>query len=199
MAEYKIQDTTLTAIADAIRGKTGGTEPIVTSDFPTAIEGISAGGVAKAAYNLYGVPTLSGSAILATDVGDIHYDGKALPSLPEWDKVTYPVSIIMPNFMNATKIQLYCTASLVYQRNSSNKHQWGITKYIRYGIANGVWEQDGTGSSTMWIGETTTKHAIWTNTSIQTESGTALLSASAPIPLTSGEPIRYVGDVPVYE
>ena len=31
------------AIADAIRGKTGGADPIVANDFPTAIEGISGG------------------------------------------------------------------------------------------------------------------------------------------------------------
>ena len=32
------------ATADAIRSKTGGTEPIVANDFPTAIKGISGGG-----------------------------------------------------------------------------------------------------------------------------------------------------------
>lgn len=32
------------ATADAIRSKTGGTEPIVANDFPAAIEGISGGG-----------------------------------------------------------------------------------------------------------------------------------------------------------
>lgn len=33
-----------TNIANAIRAKTGGTEPIIASDFPTAIAGIEAGG-----------------------------------------------------------------------------------------------------------------------------------------------------------
>ena len=44
MAEYLIQDTTLTGIADAIRGKTGGTDPVPVSDMATQIEGIQAGG-----------------------------------------------------------------------------------------------------------------------------------------------------------
>lgn len=44
MAEYLIQDTTLTGIADAIRGKTGGTVPVPVSDMAAQIEGIQAGG-----------------------------------------------------------------------------------------------------------------------------------------------------------
>lgn len=44
MSEYLIQDTTLTGIADAIREKTGGTEPVSVSDMAAQIEGIQAGG-----------------------------------------------------------------------------------------------------------------------------------------------------------
>ena len=44
MAEYLIQGETLTGIADAIRGKTGGTEPVAVSDIAAQIEGIQAGG-----------------------------------------------------------------------------------------------------------------------------------------------------------
>ena len=44
MAEYLIQDTSLTAIADAIREKTGSTDTIAVSDFPTAIAEIPTGG-----------------------------------------------------------------------------------------------------------------------------------------------------------
>ena len=40
MAEYTIQDTTLTAIGDAIRAKTGGKELIVPENMPTEIENI---------------------------------------------------------------------------------------------------------------------------------------------------------------
>lgn len=44
MAEYLIQGETLTGIADAIRGKTGGTDPVAVSDMAARIEGIQAGG-----------------------------------------------------------------------------------------------------------------------------------------------------------
>lgn len=44
MSEYLIQDTTLTAIGDAIRAKTGGTELIVPENMPTKIESIQSGG-----------------------------------------------------------------------------------------------------------------------------------------------------------
>ena len=54
MAEYLIQDSTLTSIADAIRSKTGTTDPIPTTDMASTIEGIASG-----AYD-----------IIATDNGD---------------------------------------------------------------------------------------------------------------------------------
>lgn len=41
MAGYLIQEKTLTDIADAIRVKTGGSEPININDFPNEIEQIS--------------------------------------------------------------------------------------------------------------------------------------------------------------
>ena len=45
MANYMIQDTTLAGIADAIRAKTGGTDPIPVPDMKTLISGISSGGL----------------------------------------------------------------------------------------------------------------------------------------------------------
>lgn len=44
MSEYLIQGETLTGIADAIRGKTGGTDPVAVSDMAAQIVGIQAGG-----------------------------------------------------------------------------------------------------------------------------------------------------------
>ena len=44
MAEYLIQGETLTGIADAIREKTGGTDPVAVSDMAGKIAGIEAGG-----------------------------------------------------------------------------------------------------------------------------------------------------------
>ena len=44
MAEYLIQDTTLSGIAEAIRGKTGSTDSIQVSDMAAQIAGIAGGG-----------------------------------------------------------------------------------------------------------------------------------------------------------
>ena len=44
MSEYLIQDTTLTAIADAIREKTGGTDQMTPEQMATEISNIQASG-----------------------------------------------------------------------------------------------------------------------------------------------------------
>ena len=44
MSKYVIDSSTLTSIADAVRAKTGTTDPIKVSDIPTAISNISGGG-----------------------------------------------------------------------------------------------------------------------------------------------------------
>lgn len=49
MSEYLIQGETLTGIADAIREKTGGTDPVAVSDMAAQIEGIQSGGGDSAA------------------------------------------------------------------------------------------------------------------------------------------------------
>lgn len=48
MAEYLIKDSTLTAIANAIRAKTGTADPIAVADMATQIEGITTGGGSSA-------------------------------------------------------------------------------------------------------------------------------------------------------
>lgn len=45
MAKYTTLTSLFTAIADAIRGKTGGTEAIVADDFPSVIDSIPTGGI----------------------------------------------------------------------------------------------------------------------------------------------------------
>lgn len=53
MAEYRIKGETLAGIADAIRKKTGGTEPIPVPDMAAQIEGISGGGGGSSADVCY--------------------------------------------------------------------------------------------------------------------------------------------------
>lgn len=47
MSNYQIKGETLTGIADAIRSKTGGTDPILVADMAAQIEGITGGGGAS--------------------------------------------------------------------------------------------------------------------------------------------------------
>ena len=66
MAKYNSLAELFTATADAIRAKTGGTDPIVAEDFPIAVEGISAGGGAV--------------SVAEKDVNFYDYDGTCLHS-----------------------------------------------------------------------------------------------------------------------
>lgn len=52
MAKYTIEDTTLIAIADSIRAKTGGVDGITPENMPTEIEGIETGGGTEEIENL---------------------------------------------------------------------------------------------------------------------------------------------------
>lgn len=56
MSKVFIEESTLTAIGDAIRGKTGGTELIAPLNMPTEINGISTGGATlpPEAFNITG-------------------------------------------------------------------------------------------------------------------------------------------------
>ena len=87
MSEYFIQSETLTGIADAIRSKTGGTDPISVSDMAGQIEGIQAGGgddgsfkavIERAAVN----PTLPSDLTSIGNYAFYEYSNLALTSLP---------------------------------------------------------------------------------------------------------------------
>lgn len=64
MAVYTIQDTTLTAIADAINAKTGGSSAMSPAQMATAIANIPSGG----GSDLSAVDVLVGDYLSATDL-----------------------------------------------------------------------------------------------------------------------------------
>ena len=84
MAEYLIQEETLTGIADAIRSKTGETGAISVSDMVSKIEGLQAGGSGGAsietctvtllsdaiAHEVYYTTYENGSLVVKTITGD---------------------------------------------------------------------------------------------------------------------------------
>lgn len=63
MADYIIRDTTLTAIADSIRAKTGKTDKIAPENMPAEIEGITGGGSAAGCVT---VTFMNGDTVLFT-------------------------------------------------------------------------------------------------------------------------------------
>lgn len=62
MAKYVIEDTTLTGIADAIRGKTGTTDPIAVTDMAAQIEAITGGGSEETLTAIFEEQTVEGFA-----------------------------------------------------------------------------------------------------------------------------------------
>lgn len=75
MSEYLIQDTTLTGIADAIREKTGGTDPVAVSDMAAQIDGIQAGGGGEDVLNaLIDRSIVEISSSSATSIGDVAFE-----------------------------------------------------------------------------------------------------------------------------
>ena len=94
MAEYLIQGETLTGIADAIREKTGGTDPVAVSDMAAQIEGIQAGGGGNDALDALidrSITEISSSS--ATSIGDSAFD-----SCGELTTVDFPVAISIGDY-----------------------------------------------------------------------------------------------------
>ena len=97
MAEYLIQDTTLTAIGDAIRNKTGNTETITPENMPTEIQGIENNSDKQ--WTTIGL-------IEGTEVsGDILYEGNSADLNVVQALFSYNpniTSVKMPNVTNIT-------------------------------------------------------------------------------------------------
>lgn len=75
MSKYVIEDTTLTAIGDAIRSKDGTTEPILVGDFASKIAAITTGGGSgggEPSLNMR-VTTLYYNALTANHIRDFTY------------------------------------------------------------------------------------------------------------------------------
>ena len=116
MAEYLIQGETLTGIADAIRGKTGGTDPIAVLDMAAQIDGIQAGGDGDDVLDALidrSITEISSSSI--TSIGDSVFQGCSSLTTADFPSVTsiggYAFqgcsSLTTTNFPVATSIGSY--------------------------------------------------------------------------------------------
>ena len=156
MADYLIQDTTLTDIADAIRGKTGGTGPIPVSGMAGAISGIQTGGggggsVSPKEVNFY---DYDGSIVASYTLAE----AKALTALPDgpvheglvfqgwnWtlDKVkalTMPMNVGAMYITDDGKTRLYIRIAAEGRMN--------VPLYFSQTVAGGVTIDWGDGSGT---------------------------------------------------
>ena len=91
MAEYLIQDTTLTGIASAIREKTGGTDPVAVSDMAGKIAEIKAGGGDIGALIDRSITEISSSSV--TSIGN-----SAFQSCSALTTVDFPVVTSIGNY-----------------------------------------------------------------------------------------------------
>ena len=80
MAEYKIQDTTLTAIANSIRAKTGGSSPILTENMASEINGIETGITPTGTLDITANGTYDVTAKASAVVAIPTYDGTVVIS-----------------------------------------------------------------------------------------------------------------------
>ena len=155
MADYLIQDTTLTGIADAIRGKTGGTGPIPVLGMAGAISGIQTGGgsgsVSQKEVNFY---DYDGTLVAAYTVAE----AQALTALPDgpvheglvfqgwnWtlDKVkalTMPMNVGAMYITDDGKTRLYIRIAAEGRMN--------VPLYFSQTVAGGVTIDWGDGSGT---------------------------------------------------
>ena len=80
MNEYgKIKKSIMTALAEAIRGKTGGTELLTLDQMVTEIEGIEVGGTIPENARLYYV----GNANSEVNMGSLSIESSAVGTLQE--------------------------------------------------------------------------------------------------------------------
>lgn len=135
--EYMIQGETLTAIANAIREKTGGTNPIDPSQMATEISGMSGGGlpfgIEALAAGTYTITTESTSGI------DIEHGLGVTPNFFLWTldgedmvvaapyKIVSSLNICRTVSENATASNSYAVSVVYKYYNSSSNYSIGYT------------------------------------------------------------------------
>lgn len=125
MGTYLIQDSTLAGIADAIRGKTGGVDPITVPDMSALIAGIASGGL-PAGIAEYEVQTFTPKA----DTND--------PITFDLNMQEMPTNIMIateyPSFIARSFIAYYSGFPVEDSANDGTIIMKGDIKYYTYSI-----------------------------------------------------------------
>ena len=137
MANYLIQDSTLTGIANAIRSKTGSSNPILVEDMADEISSISGGGGGGSPVTL----TYTEIGNDDSQTGTITFTG---------DYHDYPlVKFRMVNTSTSAEEEIIITPRLIddafsYSNNRLNFNLRGTTIYAYYSPQqNGTWKRGG--------------------------------------------------------
>lgn len=144
----------------------------------------------EASFYLYGKSSASGNVAVAEGEGSIVYSGEVLPPLPEWDKTTYPYAYIV---QSAGNTYLYAV--------NTPKTTTGTTLNFFSADAAFVYSEGAWAVRTSGV---LSAKMIWVNADVlygdsHSMAGHVAFEATTPIPLVSSEPIRYEGDIPVYQ
>ena len=186
--KYKSLSELFTDTANAIRGKTGGTEPIVAEDFPTAIEGISVGGGGLGeviAYN-YG--------LTLPDINEI-WNGRVKEKFPYALITMYNQSDIdlwlyelpfawQPNRFSGLKAeQDIIGVRITYDRE---RNQWGDDSYLKYFLDNldNWWEYIAYEGDVLF-GVEDENTILWMSENYEWGFGTFKTNFSDPVPVYS--------------
>jgi hypothetical protein len=114
------------------------------------------------------------------------YNGIILPSLPEWDKETYPYAVMV---YDTNKVRLVVASVPFVARET--EYSW-VDVYMNAGTKFEMWY--GTHDNLKYLGATTTTNTYtvsnvyehfdsWSNHDICFDNGSVFISASEPIPI----------------
>lgn len=118
------------------------------------------------------------------------YNGYQLPSLPEWDKETYPVAYIYKQHSDWSNCVLVVCSAFKYRQTDYDYQVGRVAPHMQCSaVLNGAeWSAFSAVSTTdSWITPVGSDYIIWTNTDILSKDGSIALPASDPVPV-GGEP-----------
>ncbi len=147
---------------------------------------------------LYGTPSENGNLAVADGDGYVRYKGYVLPPLPVVDTAEYPYAFVRDVGTAWPQYQAVKDFSI---EPVTDEHDYRL----KAGEHIGTYININEGESMQWsylritdVMDVRVPTVVWTNTNI-TYEGTVLVPKTEPVPLASFKPIRYEGNIPVYE
>ena len=177
MANYIVQDTSLAAVADAIRAKAGGTEKLVfPAGFVDAVENISVGSAPDGSAVTFGYETRTETTQAPT--GKAYYNGVLLPELPEDVLAQYPYAWIRKNNTTGYYDLVFSVLQPWYSSSESGiKYgtNTGDCTYYQVTISGSESATSWTHKDTLntWFGLDSNRTVLWSNHDIPNGSATA--------------------------